>query len=117
MSKDKIKKFNKRKLEDLDKLERILTVGSPRFGANINELVKESDDSNEYKDNLIFYLTESIKALDRLLRAQKEDPIIVIKDLYDNTKYDKKIDKAYYRGKKQAYEELLKRMNRGSKYD
>lgn len=69
------------------------------------------------KDNLIFYLTESINALERLLQAQKEDPIIVIKDLYDNTKYDKKIDKAYYRGKKQAYEELLKRMNRGSKYD
>lgn len=74
---------------------------------------------NENKDNLIFYLTESIKALDRLLENHnhEEEPIIVLKDLYNNTKYDKNIDKAYYRGKKQASEEVLKRMNRGSKYD
>lgn len=64
------------------------------------------------KDNLIFYLTESINALERLLQTQKEEPIIVLKDLYNNTKYDKNIDKAYYRGKKQAYEEVLRRMKR-----
>lgn len=64
------------------------------------------------KDNLIFYLTESINALERLLQAQKEDPIIVIKDLYDNSKYDEKIDEAFYRGKKQAYEEVLRRVKR-----
>ena len=64
------------------------------------------------KDNLIFYLTESINALERLLQTQKEEPIIVLKDLYNNTKYDKNIDKAYYRAKKQAYEEVLRRMKR-----
>lgn len=64
------------------------------------------------KDNLIFYLTESINALERLLQTQKEEPIIVLKDLYDNSKYDEKIDEVFYRGKKQAYEEVLRRMKR-----
>lgn len=72
----------------------------------------EDEPNTKNKDNLIFYLTESINALERLLQVQKGDPIIVIKNLYDNTKYDKKINKAFYHGKKQAYKEILKRMKR-----
>lgn len=41
---DIIKKFNKNKLDDLSRLEQFLTIGSPRFGANINEIIKETDD-------------------------------------------------------------------------
>ena len=63
------------------------------------------------KDNLIFYLTESIKALETLLENH-EGQIIFLEDLYDNTKYDKKINIAYFRGKKKAYEEVLRRMKR-----
>lgn len=72
MSKDKIKKFNKRKLEDLDKLERILTVGSPRFGANINELVKESDNVIRLAKGFIYYY-RMLEVLSINLKKYKDD--------------------------------------------
>lgn len=52
---DIIKKFNKNKLDDLSRLEQILTIGSPRFGANLNELIKETDDIIRFARTFIYY--------------------------------------------------------------
>lgn len=55
MNKDIIKKFNKSKLEDLSQLEKILTIGSPRFGANSNELIEETDNIIRLARAFIYY--------------------------------------------------------------
>ena len=55
MNKDIIKKFNKSKLENLAELEKILTIGSPRFGANANELIEETDNIIRLARSFIYY--------------------------------------------------------------
>lgn len=55
MNKDIIKKFNKSKLEDLSQLERILTIGYPRFGVNANELIEETDNIINLAKSFIYY--------------------------------------------------------------